>query len=149
MIFAAIAAAWLAYLIPLYLRRRSPAVEDDIDRADPFTDSMRIIRSGTAPLVDMDGAEIASVEVSTPLTRRAAMADLCRQEGAAAGRRRRVLIALALILTGVLVVCALGLIDWYWVAVPGGLLLAFVVVARFSVRAMHRHLDRRREQINA
>lgn len=148
LIFAAIAAAWLAYLIPTYLNRRSPALEP-AEPAERFSDSMRIIRRGAAPLMDVDGAEISAVEVSTPLTRRAAVADLRRQEQSAAARRRRVLVFLALALTAVIGVCAFELISWLWVAVPAGLVLGFVIVARFSVRAMRRHLDARFEQINA
>lgn len=147
LIFAAIAVAWLAYLIPTYLRHRSPAAETP-DSTDRFTDSMRIIRSGAAPLVDVDGAEISAVEVSTPLTRRAAIAELRRQERSAAARRRRVLVGLAVVLSAVIGVCAFELIGWVWVAVPGALIVGFVVVARFSVRAMRRHLDQRFERIN-
>ena len=33
--------------------------------------------------------------------------------------------------------------SWWTVAIPGGLLVAFVAVARFSVVAMHRSLDAR------
>lgn len=148
LIFAAIAAAWLAYLIPTYLRHRSPALEAPAC-TERFADSMRIIRSGAAPLVDVDGAEMSSVEVSTPLTRRAAVAELCRLEQNAAARRRRVLVFLAMALTAVIGVCAFELISWLWVAVPGGVLLGFFVLARFSVRAMRTHLDDRFERINA
>jgi len=149
LIFAAIAVAWLAYLIPVYLRRRSPAIVEGEDPANQFSDSMRIVRHGTAPLVDVDGAEISSVEVSTPLTRRAAIGDLHRLQARAAARRRRVLVVLALALTAVLGGCAAKLVDWFWVAVPGGLMLGFFIVARFSVRAMRRHLDDRFDEINA
>lgn len=148
LIFAAIAAAWLAYLIPTYLRRRSPAIEAP-EITERFADSMRIIRSGAAPLVDVDGSEIAAVEVSTPLTRRAAITELCRLERNAAARRRRVLVFLAMALTAVIGVCAFELISWVWVAIPGGVLLGFFVIARFSVRAMRRHLDDRFERVNA
>lgn len=147
LIFAAIAVAWLAYLIPTYLRHRSPAAEIP-DGTERFSDSMRIIRSGAAPLIDVDGGEISSVEVSTPLTRRAALAELRRQERAAAARRRRVLVVLAIALSAVIGVCAFELINWFWVAVPAALILGFVVVARFSVRAMRRHLDLRFARIN-
>ena len=65
-----------------------------IDPSDRFSDSMRIIRNGTAPLVDQDLAQIPKYEVSTPQTRRAAIKDLYRQERVAAARRRRVLLVL-------------------------------------------------------
>ena len=70
--FAAIAIAWLAYLVPHFVRGRDADEEllDDSDPADRFSDSMRIVRHGTAPLLDQDLEEIESFDVSTPQTRR-------------------------------------------------------------------------------
>ena len=146
LIFAAIAIAWLAYLVPHFVRRRDGEVdvESDADHlSDPFSDSVRILRHGTAPLLDQDLAELREFEVSTPVTRRAAVADLRRLERVAASRRRRVLSALFAILCGVISVCSVGWLPWWTVAVPGGLVLLFVVVSRVSVRAMRRDLDAR------
>ena len=53
-IFAAIAIAWLAYLVPHFVRRRDDEPVDEADPADRFADSMRIVRHGTAPLLDQD-----------------------------------------------------------------------------------------------
>ncbi|HET9872242.1 MAG TPA: hypothetical protein VFP89_06565 [Propionibacteriaceae bacterium] len=142
LIFAAIAIAWLAYLVPLSVRRRS----DDFDELDPshrFSESMRIVRYGTAPLLDQDLEQIGSIEVSTPLTRRAAVEDLRRLEKIAARRRRRVLVALMFALTAVLSLSAFALTPWWAAAIPGGLLVTFLVLARMSVRGMRRHLDAR------
>ena len=72
--------------------RRRRGAADDSDPADRFSDSMRIVRHGTAPLLDQDLEEIAAFEVSTPQTRRAAVNDLRRLERLAAARRRRVLL---------------------------------------------------------
>jgi hypothetical protein len=58
-IFAAIAVAWLAYLVPHFVRRRDDEDLDESDPADRFSDSMRIVRYGTAPLLDHDLEEIA------------------------------------------------------------------------------------------
>jgi len=143
LIFAAIAVAWLAYLVPRYLRSRDAVpvgVEGDTDR---FADSMRVIARGAAQLVDHDGAPLQSVEVSTPLTRRAAVRDLRRVEAQAAARRRRVLVGLMVLATVVLVVCALGYLPWWAMLVPGVLVVAFVVVARISVQVIKRSLDER------
>ena len=94
-IFAAIAVAWLAYLVPHFVRRRDDdELLQESDPADRFSDSMRIVRHGTAPLLDQDLEEIASFEVSTPQTRRAAINGLRRLERLAAARRRHVLLAL-------------------------------------------------------
>ena len=126
-IFAAIAIAWLAYLVPHFVRRRDDEDRcDESDPADRFSDSMRIVRHGTAPLLDQDLEEIETFEVSTPQTRRAAINDLRRLEGLASARRRRVLLALMAVLSAVIGLCGAGLIPWWTTAVPGGLLLIFV-----------------------
>ncbi len=147
LIFAAIAIAWLAYLVPHFVRRRDDEPLTAVDPPDRFSDSMRIIRNGTAPLVDQDLAQIPKYEVSTPHTRRAAIKDLCRQERRAAARRRRVLMVLLAGFSVVAGVCAAGVTPWWSLTIPGGLLLVFVVVARISVRVIRRSLDARYRQI--
>ena len=62
-------------------------------------------------------------------------------------RRRRVLLVLLAALSLALGVCGAGLAPWWLLALPGGLLLAFLTVARFSVRAMRRNLDARYRSI--
>jgi hypothetical protein len=146
-IFAAIAVAWVAYLVPHFVRRRDDEELDDSDPADRFSESMRIVRHGTAPLLDHDLEEIAPFEVSTPQTRRAAINDLRRLEGLASARRRRVLLGLMAALSGVIGPCGANLIPWWTIAIPGGLLLIFVVVARISVRLMRTRLDMRYREI--
>ena len=147
LIFAAIAIAWLAYLVPHFVRRRDDEPVADVDPTDRFSDSMRIIRNGTAPLLDQDLAQIPKYEVSTPRTRRAAIRDLRRQERLAAGRRRRVLLVLLAGLSVVVGTCAAGLTPWWSLAIPSGLLLLFVIVARVSVGVIRRSLDARYRQI--
>jgi hypothetical protein len=143
LIFAGIAIAWLAYLVPHFVRRRDGEPDVEHEAVDPFSDSVRILRHGTAPLLDQDLAELREFEVSTPVTRRAAIADLRRLERVAASRRRRVLSGLFAILCAVISVCSMEWAPWWTVAIPGGLILLFVVVSRISVRAMRRDLDAR------
>ena len=147
LIFAAIAIAWLAYLVPHFVRRRDDESVPDEDPADRFAESMRIVRSGTAPLLDQDLERIPTYEVSTPQTRRAAIRDLHRQEVVAAARRRRVLLLLLATLSLVIGLCATGITAWWTLAIPGGLLVTFVVGARISVGVIRRSLDARYEQI--
>jgi hypothetical protein len=142
-IFAAIAIAWLAYLVPHFVRRRADEPEIEADPADRFSENVHIVRHGTAPLLDQDLEPIAEYEVSTPLTRRAAIADLRRLDRLAATRRRRVLLGLLAVISVVIGVCAMTWLPWWSVAVPGGLLLVFVVAARIGVRTMRRRLDQR------
>lgn len=148
MIFGAIAIAWLAYLVPHFVRRREEElVVDEADPASRFSASMRVVRHGTAPLLNQDLTPIAEYEVSTPLTRRAAVRELRRLDQVAAGRRRRVLLVLLALLSLTLGLGALGLAPWGLVAVPAALLLAFLAVARISVRALRRDLDARLARI--
>ena len=143
LIFAGIAIAWLAYLVPHFVRRRDGEPDVEREAVDPFSDSVRILRHDTAPLLDQDLAELREFEVSTPVTRRAAIADLRRLEQVAASRRRRVLSGLFAVLCAVISVASMSWVPWWTVAIPGGLVLLFVVVSRVSVRAMRRDLDAR------
>jgi hypothetical protein len=148
-IFAAIAIAWLAYLVPHFVRSRDSDEEllEESDPAERFSDSMRIVLHGTAPLLDQDLEEIESFEVSTPQTRRAAVKDLRRLERLAATRRRRVLLALLVALSAVIGLCGAHLLLWWSAAIPAGLLLLFIIVARISVRIMLKGLDARYRDI--
>lgn len=147
LIYAAIAFAWLAYLIPNYLRNKDDATAAEADPNDRFSDSVRILRSGAAPLLNQDLAVMPSVEVSTPLTRRAAIRELRRLEESAAARRRRVLIVLMVLLTAAIAVWAVHLAPAWCIAVPAGLVLTFFLVSRFGVAAMRRDLDARYRRI--
>jgi hypothetical protein len=146
-IFGAIAIAWLAYLVPHFVRHREDELIEEPELDNRFADSMRIVRTGAAPLLNQDLEQIKTFEVSTPQTRRAAVADLRRLERLAASRRRRVLLGLMAVLSATLGVCAVALIPWWAAAIPAGLLLIFVVVARISVRSMRKSLDGRYRSI--
>ena len=147
-IFGAIAIAWLAYLVPHFVRKRDDeAVVDTEDPAERFAGSMRVVQHGTAPLLDQDLSEIGTYEVSTPLTRRAAVADLRRLETVAALRRRRVLLALMAVLSLVVGLAGAQLIPWWSTAIPGGLVVLFFGISRFSVIGMRRSLDTRYRDI--
>ena len=143
MIFGAIAIAWLAYLVPHFVRHREDEQIDEPELDNRFADSMRIVRTGTAPLLNQDLEQIQTFEVSTPQTRRAAVADLRRLQRLAASRRRRALLGLMAVLSATLGVCAVGLVPRWVAAIPGGLLLIFVVAARIGVRSMRMSLDAR------
>ncbi|MVA76615.1 hypothetical protein GC722_11355 [Auraticoccus sp. F435] len=145
LIFAAIVVAWLAYLVPLYLRRQQ-VDEADSDPRESFPTSARIIATGAAPLLDQDGAAIGDVEVSTPMTRRSAIRRIRQAEREAAARRRRVLLVLLTAVAVCLGLATAGLVPWWSLAVPGGLVVLFLGVARFTVAAMIRSHD---EQVAA
>ncbi len=138
LIFGAIAAIWLVFLVPYFLRQRGDDVESGESEA-PFSDAVTIVTPGAS----LAEADPGMAEVSTPLTRRAQLRELAQVDARAALRRRRVLLVLLL---GQLVVATLVLLQillWWTTLIPAGLVAAFLVVARFSVRAMRADLARR------
>lgn len=139
MIFGAIAAAWLIYLVPYFLRHRGEELGDDAELAIPFTPAVTIVRSGTS----LAEADPGAAEVSTPLTRRSKLRELRLLDAQAAQRRRTVLIFLLLaqVIVAALAVFRIG--AWWGALIPFGLIVVFLVVARFSVRAMRADFARR------
>lgn len=136
-LIAIVVVAGLAFALPWVAQ--TPA-EDGLegDPEERFSNSVRILRRDVDDYRDED----ASL-VSTPLTRRAQLHEL-RMLSRQAARRRVAVVALLGALAAVLAVLAvLGAVDWWSLAIPGGLLIAFLAVARFSVVAMHRDLDAR------
>jgi hypothetical protein len=142
LIFVALAIAWAAYLIPKALRHH-----DDVVRGrsvDRFSQSMRVlarrepVSARTARLVVTPGRDGESVVTTKPsaalptpevqhAARRAATARATR-------RRRRVLSVLLLGLVAVVAGCATGRLAWPYVAIPVGLMVAWLVACRLMVR---------------
>ncbi|OYN94982.1 hypothetical protein [Enemella evansiae] len=147
LIFGAIVVAWLAYLVPMYLRRNQQPARPVSDPESRFSDSVQIIRDGSAPAVDQDLNPIDDVQISTPLTRRAAVTEICRTEKRMAARRRNVLGVLGLGLVTLIVLSAIGRTPWWSVTIPVVLIAAFVAIARVSVRAMHQGFEARLARI--
>jgi hypothetical protein len=150
LIFVALAIAWAAYLIPKALRHH-----DDVVRGRPvdrFSDSMRVLarrepvsarsaRLVVGPVqvsqqVSEQVSERAMPEVSptrapAPVVRRAASTRATR-------RRRRVLAVLLLALAGVVAACATSSLAWPYVAIPVGLMVAWLVACRLMVKRERR-----------
>ena len=149
LIFVALAVAWAVYLIPKALKHHE---EDAVSRSvDKFSDRVRVLArreavtaarselvvTGGVPKVATETVEVEKteevVEAPAPLTAgqvRARRAAARR----AAQRRRRVL---ALILLGNAVLIGLAttrVVAWPWVAIPAGLLVAWLVACRLMVR---------------
>jgi hypothetical protein len=141
LIFVALAVAWAAYLIPKALRHH-----DDVVRGrsvDRFSQSMRVL-ARREPV----SARMARLVVPG----RAADADVTTKPSAAAPspdalyaarrlavtratrRRRRVLSLLVLVLVAVVAGCATGRLAWPYLAIPVGLLVAWLVACRLMVR---------------
>ena len=139
LIFVILAIVWLAVLLPLLLSRRENDLLDEVEPGEPFTPSVTIVRRG----VPLDTAEDGTAIVSTPLLRRAALAELDLLEHRAATRRRTVLAVLTAIATGVSVLAALQKVAWWSPLVPLALIGAFVAVARVTVVRMREDLAAR------
>lgn len=142
LIFGAIAAAWLVYLVPYFLRHRADDLVDGVDQVDQVM-PVTIVQHG----MSLADAVPSGVDVSTPLTRRAKLRELRLLDAQAAQRRRRVLIFLLVVQLIVAGLAAFGIGAWWVALIPFGLIVAFLVIARFSVRAMRADLDRRAEAI--
>ena len=136
LIFVALAVAWAAYLIPKALRHHEDVVRGrSVDR---FSQSMRVLarrepvsaRSARLVVTSPRDEAVGAVSPSSGeqyAARRAATRTATR-------RRRRVLGLLVLAIAGTATAAALHRISWSYVAMPGGLLLAWLVACRLMVR---------------
>lgn len=143
--FVAIAVLWLIYLVPLFLNRDSNGLLEEVEPGEPFTPSVTIVRRG----VPLDVAEDGAAVVSTPLNRRAELAELDRIQHRAARRRAVVLSTLVAAAAALGVAGGLRLAPWWAALIPAGLNAAFVAVARVTVVAMRADLDARADRIRA
>jgi hypothetical protein len=142
LIFVALAVAWAAYLIPKALRHHDDVVRGrSIDR---FSQSMRVlarrepVSARMAQLVVTPARATAAMVTTKPSARTPSpdeqYAERRDATGRATKRRRRVLTLLLVALAGVVGACADGRIAWAYVAVPAGLLVAWLVACRLMVR---------------
>ncbi|RYE78272.1 MAG: hypothetical protein EOO74_05545, partial [Myxococcales bacterium] len=125
-IFAALAVGWAVYLIPKALQQNEELAKTRA--VSTFSGRMRVLGSGqqSAP-VSAPEASVAAAPAPAPrLTR----------EGArrAARRRRRVLMVLVFALGMVGALTGFAIAPVWAPAIPAGLIVAFLVTARMSVR---------------
>lgn len=144
-IFVVLAIGWAGYLLPKALKHH-----DDQAMSRPvetFSDSVRVVGApkSTPKSTQKTRPEAEPVETrgatsgetpAVPVRRHLVTREAARR---AARRRRRVLAVLLLALGTVSVTSYLAYTPWWSTAVPGGLILAFLVVARLTVRAQARH----------
>lgn len=128
MIFVALAVGWAVILIPMALKRHDDAAKSR--PVDTFSDSVRVLGGSAAPAP-------APVPAAQALAEAPVRAHTITRESArrAARRRRRVLAVLMLALVAVSATSYLAYTPWWSTAVPGGLVVVFLVVARLTVRA--------------
>lgn len=143
-IFAVISAFWLVFLVPYFLARRGMPAEGDGEIDIPFTPrAVTVVRTGES----LAKADEGAADISTPLTRSSQLRELKLIDSRAAQRRRRVLIFLLLVQLAVAVIAALSLLPWWSAIIPAGVIAAFLMIARFTVKAMRADLDSRARQI--
>ncbi|GAA4376905.1 hypothetical protein [Nocardioides caricicola] len=146
LIFVALAVAWAVYLVPKALRHH----EDDVRSrsVDRFSHTMRVLArrepvdSRTSqlvtpgqPAVTVEAApiEAAPAPAPSPAARRAA--------AKRATKRRRNVLGLILVATlAVTAVAAFGVISWWYVAIPVGVLAAWLVACRIMVKGERKAL---------
>lgn len=148
LIFIAVAVAWAAYLIPLAVRHHDEA--DRTRSIERFSHRLRVLArrepvdkrsarlvvkpgspaSAAQPVEEPSAPEPAPVVELTPAQRRARRAAAQR----ATKRRRNVLALLLLANVVVATLAGFRVHSWWYVAIPGGLLVAWLVLCRVMVR---------------
>ena len=170
LIFVALAVAWAVYLIPKALKHHDEVVRSR--SVEKFSHTMRILarrepvdrrnaRLVVAPIrarlrppvetkahapVEPVATVTATTEVRREVTtsvRRTSPATERASARRAAKRRRNVLALIGLANAVVIGLAAAAVIAWPWVAIPVGVLVAWLVACRVSVRAERRQRDAR------
>ncbi|WP_110183095.1 hypothetical protein [Nocardioides solisilvae] len=140
LIFVALAVAWAAYLVPKAIKhhdevQRTRSVERFsrtmrvLARREPVSsrDSRLVVTPGRAPSVPVIETKGPAPTVVVVAARRAAA-------NRAARRRRNVLSVILLGLVVVTALAAASVFSWWYVAVPGAVLVAWLVACRLMVR---------------
>ena len=158
LIFVALAVAWAVYLIPKALKHHDEVVRSrSVDR---FSHTMRVLarrepvnrrnarlvvtpsRASAPPVVTTKSSSVApEPAMPEPTTGRALSARAAVNR--AARRRRRVLGLVLLANLAVIGVAAFRLIDWWYVAIPAGVLVAWLVACRLMVKGERRRWSSR------
>ena len=155
LIFVALAVAWAVYLIPKALKHHDEVVRSR--SVEKFSHTMRVlarrepvdrrnarlivspIRAALRPPVETK-AHVSPEAVAARATQPRTMSPQAERASArrAARRRRNVLGLIALANAVVIGLAAFSVIVWPWVAAPAGLLVAWLVACRLSVRSERR-----------
>ncbi len=136
-------AAGLAFGLPWLSSHRDVPDDIDGDPSERFSRSMRIMHREV--LIQAESQD--AVEVSTPLTRGAELTELRLHAAVAARRRGRIALLLGATTITLAGFSLAGIAPAWSATIPLGLLVAFLVVARFSVRAMRVSLDARAHRV--
>jgi hypothetical protein len=145
-IFVVLAVAWAVYLIPKALKHHDEMASERL--VEGHSERVRILSrhktSVTVETVDEDVVEPVETPAATsahpvqPRVTRATSVATRASARRAARNRRRVLSVLLLATAVVAGLAVFAMVPWWSVAIPAGLVIAFLVVARLSVRANQR-----------
>ena len=161
LIFVALAVAWAVYLIPKALKHHDEVVRSR--SVEKFSHTMRIlarrepvdrrnarlvvapIRAVLRPPVETKAhAPVEPVVPAAPAPARTTSPQAERASARRAAKRRRNVLALIVLANAVVIGLAVAaVITWPWVGVPAGVLAAWLVACRVSVRAERRQRDAR------
>lgn len=161
LIFVALAVAWAVYLIPKALKHHDEVVRSR--SVEKFSHTMRVlarrepvdrrnarlvvspIRAALRPPVETKARAtpqpVAATpsEPATPAPARTPSPQVERASARRAARRRRNVLALIVLANAVVIgLAATAVVTWPWVAAPVGVLVAWLVACRLSVRAERR-----------
>ena len=159
LIFVALAVAWAVYLIPKALKHHDEVVRSR--SVEKFSHTMRVlarrepvdrrsarlvvapIRAALRPPVETKAhASVEPVVAATPAAPVRTSPQVERASARRAAKRRRNVLALIVLANAVVIGLAAGaVITWPWVAAPAGVLVAWLVACRVSVRAERRQRD--------
>ncbi|MFE7224720.1 hypothetical protein ACFU7D_08055 [Nocardioides sp. NPDC057577] len=143
LIFVALAVAWAVYLVPKALEQSAAAEDGTKSRASAaISKSRRILarreatgKDSTDLVTEKSAKPEAEAEAAAePVPRAVPMAVRRRAARAAAKRRSIVLGVLVLGLAVVGALAGFGVFGPVWIAIPAGLVVAWLVTCRLSVR---------------
>jgi ABC-type multidrug transport system fused ATPase/permease subunit len=139
LIYVAIVAAWAAYLVPMLLKRNDEvsarrSAEKYSSSAARVLSRQNDAQARSKYVVRPPGSPADEVVEDPPPTRYVPN----RARRVAAMRRRRVLSILTLSLLSVTALAGLEILLWWTVAIPGALIVAFVVLTRVQLRSQAR-----------
>lgn len=147
-IFVGLAVAWAVYLVPMALKHHDEAARsrtvDRFSKATRVLARREVVDKKSARLVTPGAKAPAEVEAETeteapaevPVELTPAQLRARRAAAKRATKRRRNVLAVLLVANlAVVTVAALSVIVWPYVAIPAGLLVAWLVACRLMVKS--------------